>query len=636
MKNKLLALLITACMIFALMPAVAGASDMPVEVKSVEIKLAIGSPTLTVNGTTSTIQKPYKQNGTTMVPLSVITKAFGAGLKLENNKIITLSYNKTTVVLTIGSKSVKVNGSPITLTAEPKIVNNVTMVPLRVIVSAFGATLALNGNAITIKGFKVATTAASTGNNTGGINSDAGKTQVGDSYYNWSMKYPSDLVMTYQNDNGTITEWSSVAEDSKIAIFIEDVDQAYSHEELRDYAADYFASDEFAVEKKTVTIGNLSFEKIISKSRSGWYYEYRVIQVDNRIYMAASGVKSENKDKLNGFQDILNSFKPSFAKSDISLKDITKVQNGNLTVTDKDYGLSVKLPVDWVRVKDASFPMFANKNGLMSVQISSLKENDTAADWMHRMRQKLENSFLPDYLRNVSESSMTLADGQAQVLGFEYSYDKKVWYKEYDVFFAVAKHKYELDYLYVQDGTAKGESLFTSIASSIDIDTNFVESNFSDLDDAEHLADLTVTKTSKKYGYSIGLPESWHGVDKDFEEDSVFYTIPFGSVGIDTFEETSTSDYINMLRNFINSDDNMKKAGAVIKETTTTTVGSGISATKIVVDFPTDTVPSTTIFYIFEKNGTTYLINYTVNQSNNTDSNRAAVEKVIGSFTFTS
>lgn len=609
---------------------------MAVETKSVEIKLAIGSPTLTVNGTTSTIQKPYKQNGTTMVPLSVITKAFGAGLKLENNKIITLTYNKTTVVLTIGSKTVKVNGSPITLTAEPKIVNSVTMVPLRVIVSAFGATLALNGNDITIKGLMAAAPGTSTGTNTGGINSDAGKTYVGDSYYNWSMKYPSDFVMAYQSNNGMITQWASVADDRKVAIFIEDVDQAYSREELREFAEDYFGTDEFAVEKKTITVGDLSFEKIISKTRSGWYYEYRVIQVNDRIYMAATGVQATTKDKLDALQDILNSFKPSFAKNDLTLKDITKVKDGYVTTVDKDFGLTVNMPVNWTRLESAPNPIFVSEDGLMFFNISSLEDNDTAQAWEKRSREKLEQSFVSDYLRNVKDTTVALKDGEAQVLSYEYSFDKEKWHKQYQLFFVSGEHKYQLKFYYNEGVKVDGESIYNKIVSSIDIDTEYVDSNFSELEDSEALEQLTVKKSSKAYGYSIELPQSWMAESKDFEDTTVEYYTDYGDFMIDIWEDEKATDVVDYIKNYLTTDEDMKDAGAQVKSTTTATVGNGISATKLVVDFNKLTAPTTETYLIFEKNGITYVIYYTITQANNTDSNRAAVEKVIGSFTFTS
>ncbi|SFT25785.1 stalk domain-containing protein [Paenibacillus sp. BC26] len=629
MKKKLLAILITACMLFALMPIAAGAAA-----EALVIKLAIGSPTLSVNGSTSTIQKPFKLNGTTMVPLSVITKAFGAGLKLENNKIITLSYNSTKVVLTIGSKIVKVNGAPVTLTAEPKIVNGVTMVPLRVIVSAFGAKLTLSGNQITINGVKANASGTSTGSNTGGINSDAGKTKIGDSYYGWTMNYPSDLVLSYQSDNGSATQWTSAQDDRRVAVFVEDVDQAYTREELRDHIMGYFAEGEFSVEKKTITIGDLSIERIVSKDRDGFFFDNRAIQVGTRIYFVAVGVKADSRDKLDPYQDLLNSFKPSFAANDGSLKDITKVKDGYMTAINKDYGLSVALPVDWQRDNEASTPTFNSENGYLNFEVSSLKAGDTAQAWLKRIEAKLQEEFQPEYLRNIDESTIVLADGIAQVLSFEYTLDKKSWKKVHDVLLVTGSHKYEINYYSWNEDASVGDALYRKIVGSVNIDTNYIEKNFSELEDSEELEKMTVQKTSKKYGYSIKLPQNWKSDQKDFEKEAVVYSIPYGIFEIDILTDFSASDYASSAQQFYSTDADMVKLGAQLRTNTTTTLANGLSAKKIVVDFTKSDAPQTGVYYVVEKDGITYVLSYVIMQASDTESSRSKLEEVINSFAF--
>ncbi|SDX29416.1 stalk domain-containing protein [Paenibacillus sp. CF384] len=627
MMKKWLAILITACMVFALMPMTAGAAA-----DKLVIKLAIGSPTLSVNGSTSTIQKPFKLNGTTMVPLSVITKAFGAGLKLENNKIITLSYNATKVVLTIGSTIVKVNGAPITLTAEPKIVNGVTMVPLRVIVSAFGATLSLSGNQITINGVKANGSAA--GSNTGGINSDAGKTKVGDSYYGWTMNYPSDLALSYQSDNGSATQWASAQEDRRVSVFVEDVDQAYTREELRDYIIGYFSEGEFAVEKKTITLGTLSFERMISKDRDGWFYDNRVIQVGTRIYFIAVGIKSDSREKLNAYQSVMDSFKPSFAKSDASIKDVTKVKDNRITISDADFGFTVKLPVDWARVKEESMPAFTSDDGYLTFAVSSLQAGDTAGEWLKRSRKQLEETTLPDYVRNISESTVILPDGKAEVLSYEYTYDKKDWNKEYQVFFISGTHKYEIDFFYFNE-PVKGDALFAQIAAFADIDTAFIEKNFTDLGDDTGLAGMTVTKKSNTYGYSIALPQSWTATKKNFEEDTVEYALPEGSFVINVWEDREASEYNETLKKYITTDPEMVKSGARITSSGPSTIGNGIPVTKVEWEMNDLDVPVKLVYYVVEMHGGVYLISYALNQANLTESNLSQIEKAVHSFAFT-
>ena len=629
MMKRLVCLLTALCMFIALLPAVAGASAAPLE-----IKLSIGSPALTVNGVISTIEKPFQVNGTTLVPLSVITKAFGAGLKLDHNKVITLTYNKTSVILTIGSNVVKVNGVASTLAAATKVINNTTMVPLRVIVSSFGATINAAGKQITIKGVK-AEAAGSTGeSNTSGINTDAGKTKVGDSYYGWSMNYPSDVSLTYQSDNGNVTIWSDGSGDPSIVVTVKDIDQPYTREELRDYVMDYFNETEFVVEKKSITIGDLTFEKVVSRDRKGWFFEYRAIQQGNRIYIVMAGAKSESRDGLNKYQSLLDSFKTTFMSNDLTVKDVSKVKDGFMTAVDKEYGLTVKLPVDWLRDTESDKPKYASENGFMDFWISSANEAETDLQWMQRNRANLESEFQTDYLKNVTESTISIVDGQAQVLTYEFSLDKENWYREHDVYFISGNHKYVTEFVYSMEDPAKGESLFHTIVSSLDINTAYVDANFSDIEDDPEVDNATITKTSKKYGYSITLPQSWDGDKKDFEKDTISYQMDYGRFDLNVIVDGdwTASEYAEAVRDYAEQDEDMKAAHASAR-IESETIGSA-TVYKVITDFPVEDVPFTRTDYIFVKNGSVYVLSFTIHTANNTEKSSKLFEQVVSSFTF--
>ncbi|BBH23952.1 hypothetical protein Back11_52970 [Paenibacillus baekrokdamisoli] len=627
MMKRLIGIFTVLSMFVALLPAVVGAAAEPLE-----IKLAIGSPTLSVNGVTSTIQQPFQVNGTTLVPLSVITKAFGAGLKLENNKIITLTYNKTSVILTIGSKVVKVNGVPSTLATETKVVNNTTMVPLRVIVSSFGASIQAVGKQITIKGAKADSSGGTNGTNTGGINTDAGKTKVGDSYYGWSLDYPSDLSLAYQSDNGNGTVWADGSGNASIEITIHDVDQSYTREELREFMISFFKDNEFVVEKKSVTIGAATFEKVVSRDRDGWYYEMRGIQKDNRIFIILTSVKSNSRDSLNKYQTLLDSFKTSFSAGDSTLKDITKVKNGVMTVYDMDYGLGVQLPADWLRDDKSDKPRFVSDDGYMDFSISSLKQGETVDQWLKRNRQDLESEFQSDYYRNVTESTIKLVNGTAQVLTYEYTWDKKEWYKEYQVFFVSGAHKYEADFYYSMDNASKGESLFNQIMPTVNINTAYVDANFSEIEDDLDLENLTVTKTSKKYGYSIVLPQSWYGVKKDFEKEEISYNSRYSYFFLNVVEGVTASEAAQNMQHYAEQDKDMIASKAKVTENTSITVGNK-TGYKVVVDVPGEDTPYTSLYYIFEKGGKVFALTININTANYTEKNRKQIEQVVASFT---
>ncbi len=85
---------------------------------------------------------PINESSTTLVPLRVITENMGATLDFDNkSKTINLKKDDTLISLTIGSKDATVNYNPMTLSLEPKLINNTTMVPIRFISENFECTV---------------------------------------------------------------------------------------------------------------------------------------------------------------------------------------------------------------------------------------------------------------------------------------------------------------------------------------------------------------------------------------------------------------------------------------------------------------------------------------------------------------
>jgi len=81
--------------------------------------------------------KPVIENGSTLVPLRAIFEALGATVDYANGNI-TAKKGDTVVKLTVGSKNATVSGKAVTLAVPAKVVNGSTLVPLRFIGEAFG------------------------------------------------------------------------------------------------------------------------------------------------------------------------------------------------------------------------------------------------------------------------------------------------------------------------------------------------------------------------------------------------------------------------------------------------------------------------------------------------------------------
>ena len=108
----------------------------------VEISFCVGDATLMINGSEVTVEKPYVVGeGVTLVPIRVITEAFGAKVDwIEETETVKLEYPDVNITIQIGNPVAEVNGKAEKLLAAPELTESgYTMIPLRFISENFGA-----------------------------------------------------------------------------------------------------------------------------------------------------------------------------------------------------------------------------------------------------------------------------------------------------------------------------------------------------------------------------------------------------------------------------------------------------------------------------------------------------------------
>lgn len=105
---------------------------------------AWAAPTVTVDGRTLEFDVPPRvEQGTTLVPLRGIFEALGASVAWDGTtQTVTASKGGTQIQLTIGSNTAYKNGTPVTLSVPGKVVGGSTVVPLRFVSEALGASVA--------------------------------------------------------------------------------------------------------------------------------------------------------------------------------------------------------------------------------------------------------------------------------------------------------------------------------------------------------------------------------------------------------------------------------------------------------------------------------------------------------------
>jgi hypothetical protein len=117
-------------------------TSIPVTYKArTVIHLQIGNKTALVNDVKKSLQSaPVIVKGTTMVPLRFIGEAFGATVTWDPVfQIIDIQLKGSTIRLRIGTNFASVAGKKVILQAIPVVLKGTTMVPIRFISEAFGA-----------------------------------------------------------------------------------------------------------------------------------------------------------------------------------------------------------------------------------------------------------------------------------------------------------------------------------------------------------------------------------------------------------------------------------------------------------------------------------------------------------------
>lgn len=196
MKKKIVSTLVTAALAMSSLPAALAADG------DVEIGFKVGDSTLMINGQAQTVETPYVVGeGVTLVPLRVITEAFGAEVIWDGEtKSITLRYPDVEILLQIGNPTAEVNRTAQTLLAAPELTpGGVTMVPLRFISETFGAQVSYDEATGGVKVIKTKT--AQSSEMVGVIDNK----YIGDDYYGWSMENFKDATSTERVFDGTST-----------------------------------------------------------------------------------------------------------------------------------------------------------------------------------------------------------------------------------------------------------------------------------------------------------------------------------------------------------------------------------------------------------------------------------------------
>ena len=106
-----------------------------------KIVITIGATTMAVGTQTITLDTPAYINAEnyTELPLRAVSEAFGATVGWDDaSRTVTVMMGQRIVSMTIGSKTMYINGTPVQMNTAPEITNERTFVPVRDLANALG------------------------------------------------------------------------------------------------------------------------------------------------------------------------------------------------------------------------------------------------------------------------------------------------------------------------------------------------------------------------------------------------------------------------------------------------------------------------------------------------------------------
>ncbi|GAB6991372.1 copper amine oxidase N-terminal domain-containing protein [Paenibacillus pini] len=596
------------------------------------IQLKTGSAIAVINGQEQRIAaKPYMEKGTTMVPLGVFNKAFGSEVRLEKTNVIKVMYGPHTVSLTIGSTVAWVDGHKIILDTAPTMASGTLMVPLRVVAKGIGATI--NSG----KANEINISLVPTDNDVvvdPGIDNDLGKTKIGNSFYQWTMNYPSGLVLGSGDEDESVASFSDAEDNYYIEVHANDQEvQLSAADLLEQLVEDAKDSGETVLDREAFPQAKVPYARIIAKDSDGTYWECRQYYNNDRLYeVYFADTKASNYKDLSKYAGLLNSFDTGFNVSDKAVKDLSTVKNGMRSAFNDDYGISLNVPAGWSM--DHADMYYESKEGsYLKLNVSSAPKGSTLDQWSGQLKTWLEESFVPESYQFVKTYPIQISGEDGIVNEVRYNYGDG-WITEYEVMIQKNGYRYYTEYAVPED-QKDDLARFKPLMDAIHIDFDVVTDTFGNLEEDSFLTAKSkkVTKTSKAFQYKIDIPQYWTAVHDKFEKSPVEYQFTGGRFLL-TVEKTGTVEAtVSQLKSYYNEAAKTQKDFKIVKIEEITF--AGVTATSFTLHQVKDDIPYVGRQLVFQKNGKVYTLTASLNDANATTLQKDTLDSTLNSFEFT-
>jgi serine protease Do len=478
------------------------------------------------------------------------------------------------------------------------------------------------------------------------LDADRGKTKIGDSHFGWSLKYPAGLVKNHQSEDGSFVSFADAKGEFSLSIQVDSnqSDELSPSALLNRLAGDaennYDSAPSTILERQYVKREGSPYAKVVGRSGDKGYIQTRGYLHHGSLYTVRLFVSKDhynNDFKQNSYNDLLDSFQPSFDSKDESLKDISVYSGGSTTYTN-EYGLSLDLPASWQQGGYTGGSSYFSDDyaQMLHVNVTSASSGDTLKAWVDRQRTQFESLYVPKYRSIKEPEELMLAGVPALKVAYSNSLGSK-WTEGYSLFFIKDKYKYEVELTYPQEtDQAEVTDLLDTLTKSIKVDKGGMDQELRFIQDLDELQDPNRTALFKneKYKYTLQVPENWSSSSSNDRKDQGSKTFLFtgGSLVIQADPKSTYEDLVK------DEDAAQKKSREKDSEYTYTdsdvTIFGDVKAKQYVVHYNNYKVPYQETVYIFRKNNMSYTVSLRIDEAVQTEANETRLNKAFESMTF--
>jgi len=625
--KKILALSLAIVFVFGVMSFTAFAETPD----RIEITFRVGDSILNINGEPVEVETPYVVDGVTLVPVRVITEAFGAEVEWVNEtRQIVITYQNVELILQIDNINVYVNGQQQTLLFQPQLTNGVTMVPLRFISENFGAEVNWDFDTQEITVVKEAFGDALV--DIEDVLRRSNMPMAGDSFLGWSIRRTPDMEVFFRSFDGRFNTFTI---SSNTFVEVDFFDNTENESFAAIQAQEMELARRFTLMGQNVRRTSGGAEFVSTQFRNDFaFVERRMFVLSNNqvVHVGITIDGSVGVSERDEYIAILDTF--DFVFNAAETEDLADVVDNMRLFDNRTLGISFRVPAHWRDFSDRNRINWFRFGEIVddgvystggSIEVVTIQGDDSATRWA---TETLENSirFRNPNTHTHSELRNMQVSGRSAVY---YQIDRRLGGIDFisrRIFWDYEGHMYDLYITVPTTHVASIQRIVDSIKLEA-IDPEVVGIMIREPITDENVVVSSVRNTS--LGFTVDIPATWLRLDNN-------------TMFVDT--RTNTEVWVERLNHTFTlaeirdgvTDRARQPEWTIVNQAVATAAAelssNALRGFKYEMRLSVDGRTIYLIRYIINSGNRSYIITAAITESNYSEANRETIARIVRSF----